>query len=73
MQAVFGSALQVGLCSWCLRKKGPVFVCMFKPLGIAIAAVAGVVFFGDTLYLGRYFPSCLVFTRILTILVETMH
>ncbi|KMT07306.1 hypothetical protein BVRB_6g149350 isoform A [Beta vulgaris subsp. vulgaris] len=50
--AVFGSALQVGLCSWCLRKKGPVFVCMFKPLGIAIAAVAGVVFFGDTLYLG---------------------
>uniref|UniRef100_A0A803L0E3 WAT1-related protein n=1 Tax=Chenopodium quinoa TaxID=63459 RepID=A0A803L0E3_CHEQI len=50
--AIFGSALQVGLCSWCLRRKGPVFVCMFKPLGIAIAAIAGVVFFGDTLYLG---------------------
>lgn len=50
--AIFGSALQVGLCSWCLRRKGPVFVCMFKPLGIAIAAVAGVVFLGDTLYLG---------------------
>ncbi|XP_021726960.1 WAT1-related protein At3g28050-like [Chenopodium quinoa] len=50
--AIFGSALQVGLCSWCLRRKGPVFVCMFKPLGIAIAAIAGVVFFGDTLFLG---------------------
>ncbi|KAK9751000.1 hypothetical protein RND81_02G234800 [Saponaria officinalis] len=50
--AVFGSALQVGLTSWCLRRKGPVFVCMFKPLGVAIAAVAGVLFFGDTLYLG---------------------
>ncbi|KAL9226314.1 hypothetical protein vseg_002144 [Gypsophila vaccaria] len=49
---VFGSALQVGLTSWCLRRKGPVFVCMFKPLGVAIAAVAGVLFFGDTLYLG---------------------
>ncbi|KAK9751007.1 hypothetical protein RND81_02G235400 [Saponaria officinalis] len=50
--AVFGSALQVGLTSWCLRRKGLVFVCMFKPLGVAIAAVAGVLFFGDTLYLG---------------------
>ncbi|XP_074309824.1 WAT1-related protein At3g28050-like [Silene latifolia] len=50
--AVFGSAVQVGLTAWCLRRKGPVFVCMFKPLGVAIAAIAGVVFFGDTLYLG---------------------
>ncbi|KAL2928786.1 hypothetical protein RDABS01_028536 [Bienertia sinuspersici] len=48
----FGSALQVGLTAWCLRRKGPVFVCMFKPLGIAIAAIAGVLFLGDTLYLG---------------------
>ncbi|KAJ8439510.1 hypothetical protein Cgig2_007027 [Carnegiea gigantea] len=50
--APFGSVLQVGLASWCLRRKGPVFVCMFKPLGIAIAVIAGVLFFGDTLYLG---------------------
>ncbi|KNA24454.1 hypothetical protein SOVF_015590 isoform A [Spinacia oleracea] len=57
--AVFGSALQVGLSAWCLRRKGPVFVCMFKPLGIAIAAVAGVVFFGDTFYLGSAAAVCL--------------
>uniref|UniRef100_A0A803LJ32 WAT1-related protein n=2 Tax=Chenopodium quinoa TaxID=63459 RepID=A0A803LJ32_CHEQI len=50
--AIFGYALQAGLFSWCLRRKGPVFVCMFKPVGVAIAAVAGVIFFGDTLYLG---------------------
>ncbi|KAL8150209.1 hypothetical protein V2J09_020017 [Rumex salicifolius] len=50
--AVFGSAFQVGVASWCLHKKGPVFVSMFKPLGIAIAAVFGVMFSNDTFYLG---------------------
>ncbi|KAJ9187991.1 hypothetical protein P3X46_003395 [Hevea brasiliensis] len=49
---VFGSAFQVGIVTWCLQQTGPVFVSMFKPLGIVIAAVAGVIFLGDTLYLG---------------------
>ncbi|KAG8653993.1 hypothetical protein MANES_05G089500v8 [Manihot esculenta] len=51
---VFGSAFQVGITTWCLRQTGPVFVSMFKPLGIVIAAVAGVIFLGDTLYLGSW-------------------
>lgn len=50
--AVFGSAFQVGVSSWCLQKKGPVFVSMFKPFGIAIAVVFGVIFSHDTFYLG---------------------
>ncbi|KAF5726761.1 WAT1-related protein [Tripterygium wilfordii] len=49
---VFGSAFQVGICTWCLRKTGPVFISMFKPLGIVIAVVVGVVFQGDYFYLG---------------------
>ncbi|XP_012092057.1 WAT1-related protein At3g28050 isoform X2 [Jatropha curcas] len=49
---VFGSAFQVGICSWCLRQTGPVFISMFKPLGIVIAAAVGILFLGDTLYLG---------------------
>ncbi|KAL9273159.1 WAT1-related protein, partial [Drosera capensis] len=39
--AVFGSAFQVGVSSWCLQRKGPVFVSMFKPVGVAIAVAFG--------------------------------
>ena len=53
LQGVFGSAFQVSLCTWCMHKTGPVFVCMFKPLGVVIAFASGVIFFGDTFFLGR--------------------
>ncbi|XVF02408.1 hypothetical protein REPUB_Repub04eG0173100 [Reevesia pubescens] len=58
--AVFGSAFQLGVATWCLRRTGPVFVAMFKPLGIVISVVMGVIFFGETFYLGRFSPimSC---------------
>lgn len=59
MQAVFGSAFQVGVCTWCLQRTGPVFVAMFKPLGIVISALVGIIFLGDTIYLGRYIFSIL--------------
>ncbi|KAG5527300.1 hypothetical protein RHGRI_028258 [Rhododendron griersonianum] len=38
--------------TWGLRVKGPVYVASFRPLSIAIAAVMGVIFLGDSLYLG---------------------
>ncbi|KAL6983637.1 hypothetical protein U1Q18_017017 [Sarracenia purpurea var. burkii] len=38
--------------TWVLRKKGPVFVTMFKPLGMVIALLMGIAFLGDSLYLG---------------------
>ncbi|XP_024981374.1 WAT1-related protein At5g40230-like isoform X1 [Cynara cardunculus var. scolymus] len=37
---------------WTLRKKGPVYVAMFKPLTIVIAIVMGVLFLGDSLQFG---------------------
>lgn len=40
--------------TWACRKKGPVYVSLFNPLGMVIAVVMGVTFLGDTLYLGRY-------------------
>ncbi|CAN1852768.1 WAT1-related protein At3g28050 [Linum perenne] len=49
---ILGSAFQVGASTWCLHRTGPVFVSMFKPIGIVIAASVGVICFGDTLYLG---------------------
>lgn len=53
LQAVFGSAFQVGVSTLCLSRTGPVFVAMFKPLGIVITVFVGVTFLGDTFYLGR--------------------
>ena len=53
LQAVFGSAVTYSVLTWCIDKKGPVFVVMFKPLGIAIAAFMSTIFLGDTLYIGR--------------------
>ncbi|GLT86406.1 hypothetical protein SLE2022_045480 [Rubroshorea leprosula] len=50
--AVFGSAFQLGITTWCLHRTGPVFVSMFKPLGIVISVVMGVIFLGDSFYLG---------------------
>ena len=47
--------------AWVLHKKGPVFVAMFKPVGIVIAVIMGVTFLGDKLHVGRYdFNSTLV-------------
>ncbi|GAB2280424.1 hypothetical protein Dimus_015057 [Dionaea muscipula] len=58
--AVFGSAFQVGVSSWCLQRKGPVFVSMFKPLGISIAVAFGVIFFGDVFHLGSLIGICTI-------------
>jgi len=37
-----------------MGKKGPLYVAMFKPIGIVFAAIMGISFLGDSLYLGRY-------------------
>ncbi|BBH03841.1 nodulin MtN21 /EamA-like transporter family protein [Prunus dulcis] len=50
--AIFGSVITFSTLTWCIQKKGPVFVAMFKPLGIAIAALMGAIFLGDTLHVG---------------------
>ncbi|KAE8023426.1 hypothetical protein FH972_009120 [Carpinus fangiana] len=50
--ALFANSIGRGVHLWAIRKKGPVFVAMFKPLGIVIAVIMGVTFLGDTLYLG---------------------
>uniref|UniRef100_A0A5B6ZV73 WAT1-related protein n=2 Tax=Davidia involucrata TaxID=16924 RepID=A0A5B6ZV73_DAVIN len=46
--------------SWALHKKGPVFVTMFKPLGMIIAIVMGVVFLRDALYLGSVIGAAII-------------
>ncbi|XP_020218272.1 WAT1-related protein At3g28050 [Cajanus cajan] len=50
--AIFVISARSVVYAWACRKKGPVYVAMFSPLGIVIALVMGVVFLGDVLYLG---------------------
>ncbi|KAG4925063.1 hypothetical protein JHK87_050603 [Glycine soja] len=41
-------------------QKGPLYVAMFKPIGIIFAVIMGIAFLGDSIYLGRHtFLSCL--------------
>ncbi|XP_050271324.1 WAT1-related protein At5g40230-like [Quercus robur] len=47
-----GLSLSTIVHTWGLHLKGPVYVSIFKPLSIAIAAAMGVIFLGDALYLG---------------------
>ncbi|XP_019415845.1 PREDICTED: WAT1-related protein At3g28050-like [Lupinus angustifolius] len=57
---VVGSAFQVGVITWCLHQTGPVFVSIFKPIGIAVSVVVGVAFLGDTFYLGSLLGATVI-------------
>ncbi|XP_059649731.1 WAT1-related protein At5g40230-like isoform X2 [Cornus florida] len=57
---VFGSVFQVSVTTWCLHRTGPLFVAMFHPLGIVIANVLGIIFLGDTFYLGSLVGSIVI-------------
>ncbi|PRQ53831.1 putative EamA domain-containing protein [Rosa chinensis] len=58
--AIFGSLFHIGVETWCLHQKGPIFVAMFRPLGVAIAAVMVVIFLGDALHLGSVIGSIII-------------
>ncbi|XP_024184556.1 WAT1-related protein At5g40240 isoform X2 [Rosa chinensis] len=60
LQAIFGSLFHIGVETWCLHQKGPIFVAMFRPLGVAIAAVMVVIFLGDALHLGSVIGSIII-------------
>jgi hypothetical protein len=40
--------------SWCLRKKGPLYVAMFGPLIIVFVAVMSSIVLEETLHIGMY-------------------
>lgn len=47
-----------GLClsfsGWALKKRGPVMVSMFSPIGTVISVILSIVTLGDTINIGRY-------------------
>ncbi|KAI3407358.1 WAT1-related protein, partial [Psidium guajava] len=50
--ALVAGVFRVTLCTWCLKETGPVYVSMFKPLGIVFAVGLGFIFLGEMLHLG---------------------
>ncbi|XP_061338613.1 WAT1-related protein At3g28050-like isoform X2 [Gastrolobium bilobum] len=66
--ATFGSVVTFSVLTWCINRKGPVFVTMFKPVGIAIAAFMSVVFLGETLYVGSVIGALVIALGFYTVL-----
>ena len=52
-QGVFGPSFNTLIHTWGVHLKGPLYIAIFKPFSIAIAAAFGVIFLGDALFLGR--------------------
>ncbi|XP_059645032.1 WAT1-related protein At5g40230-like [Cornus florida] len=57
---VIGSSLGTVVHTWGLHLKGPVYVALFRPLSIGIATIMGVIFLGDTLYLGSVIGAIVI-------------
>ncbi|XP_071704062.1 WAT1-related protein At5g40240-like [Rutidosis leptorrhynchoides] len=58
--AVYSTAFHSSIVTWCLRKKGPVFVTMFSPFSIVTALILGVTFLGDSLHLGSIIGATII-------------
>ncbi|XP_011655971.1 WAT1-related protein At3g28050 isoform X2 [Cucumis sativus] len=58
--AIFGSVVHIGVHIWCLERKGPVYVAMFKPLGMVTAIPLVVIFLHESLHLGSVMGSIVI-------------
>ncbi|GMN42468.1 hypothetical protein TIFTF001_011676 [Ficus carica] len=52
LSGFFGPSFSSLLHTWGLHLKGPLYISIFKPFSIVVAAAFGVIFLGDTLCLG---------------------
>ncbi|KAF3649272.1 putative RING-H2 finger protein ATL46-like [Capsicum annuum] len=57
---VSGNVFRYNVLTWCLDKKGPLYVAMYKPLGMVIAAIMGIIFLGDSLHLGSVIGAVVI-------------
>ncbi|KAG4932702.1 hypothetical protein JHK87_046704 [Glycine soja] len=66
--ATVGSVVTFSVNTWCIKKKGAVFISLFKPVGIAIAAFSTVVFLGETLHVGSVIGAVVIAIGFYTVL-----
>ncbi|KAM0057467.1 putative EamA domain-containing protein [Helianthus debilis subsp. tardiflorus] len=57
---VYSVGIRISILTWCLEKKGPVYVAMFSPLSIVIAVIMGVAFLGDSLHIGSAIGAVII-------------
>ncbi|XP_038889703.1 WAT1-related protein At3g28050-like isoform X2 [Benincasa hispida] len=55
-----GGVVRIGVHIWCLQRKGPLYVVMFKPLGMVVAIPLVVTFLQEPLYLGSVMGSIVI-------------
>ncbi|XP_030449687.1 WAT1-related protein At5g40240-like [Syzygium oleosum] len=58
--AFFVVAIRSVTYTWVCKTKGPLYISMFKPLGMIIASAMGVSLLGDTLYLGSVIGGVII-------------
>ncbi|XP_030468864.2 WAT1-related protein At4g15540-like [Syzygium oleosum] len=58
--AVVATACGSTLGVWCVKRTGPVYVSMFKPLGIVFAVGLGFIFLGEMLHLGSLIGAIVI-------------
>lgn len=69
-QGIFGSGVLVALTTWCNNVKGPLFVSIFSPVTLVVAALVGSLMLNDKLYLGRYIS---VIISIFVVIICTLY
>ncbi|KAM7248921.1 hypothetical protein ACFE04_013429 [Oxalis oulophora] len=69
--SIIGGAVS-GACvsfnGWAMKKRGPVLVSMFSPIGAVISVVLSVITLGETIKLGSLAGMCLMFTGLYFVL-----
>ncbi|TYH55300.1 hypothetical protein ES332_D09G226700v1 [Gossypium tomentosum] len=67
MAGAMGGA-SVSFNGWAMKKRGPVFVSMFSPIGTVIAVVFSFITLGETISLGSFAGMLLMFTGLYVVL-----
>ncbi|GMH08640.1 hypothetical protein Nepgr_010480 [Nepenthes gracilis] len=57
---IIGSGVMVALISWCVSKRGPLFVSVFNPLVMILVAIVGSLMLDEKLYLGSVLGAVLI-------------
>ncbi|XP_075480539.1 WAT1-related protein At4g15540-like [Primulina tabacum] len=60
--AIINLSLRLYLTVWCIKKRGPLFVSLFKPSTIIVTVFKGVVFMDDVFYLGSLVGALILTT-----------
>ncbi|KAK1319011.1 WAT1-related protein [Acorus calamus] len=65
---VVGSGIAFSLMSWCIQRRGPLYVSMFSPLLLIIVAVLGWTILDEKLYVGSAVGSALIIVGLYSVL-----